>query len=184
MKQRPLRNRPGSDAPASRDFSRERLQRAFTRANQLHWTAQYIIITGPWANVSGPFVLMLRCDADVGIVPNLFALSCNLCHGEECVRNVAFFALFGSQSPFVHIYCFVATATTTAVTRANINNYSNTKTQDSLSFSLSNSIYVSVCLSVSVSVSLSPPLLPLHPTISVRVSVSVCVTARENGKLI
>ena len=40
VKQRLLRNRPGSDAATSRDFLRERLQRAFTRANQLHWTAQ------------------------------------------------------------------------------------------------------------------------------------------------
>ena len=35
-----LRNRPGSDAVTSCYFLRERLQRAFTRANQLHWTAQ------------------------------------------------------------------------------------------------------------------------------------------------
>ena len=40
VKQRLLRNRPGSDAATSCDFLRERLQRAFTRANQLHWTAQ------------------------------------------------------------------------------------------------------------------------------------------------
>ena len=39
MKQRLLRNRPGSDAATSHNFLRERLQRAFTRANQLHWTA-------------------------------------------------------------------------------------------------------------------------------------------------
>ena len=42
VKQRLLRNRPGSDAATSRDFLRERLQRAFTCANQLHWTTQYI----------------------------------------------------------------------------------------------------------------------------------------------
>ena len=30
------RNRPGSDAAISLDFLRERLQKAFTRANQLH----------------------------------------------------------------------------------------------------------------------------------------------------
>ena len=36
VKQRLLRNRPGSDAATSRDFMRDRLQRAFTRANQLH----------------------------------------------------------------------------------------------------------------------------------------------------
>ena len=36
VKQRLLRNRPGSDAATSRDFLRKRLQRAFTRANQLH----------------------------------------------------------------------------------------------------------------------------------------------------
>ena len=41
VKQRLLRNRPGSDAANSRDFLRERLQREFTRANQLHRTAQY-----------------------------------------------------------------------------------------------------------------------------------------------
>ena len=34
--QRLLRNRPGSDAATSHDFFREILQRAFTRANQLH----------------------------------------------------------------------------------------------------------------------------------------------------
>ena len=39
VKQRLHRNRPGSDAGTSRDFLRERLQRAFTRANQLHRTA-------------------------------------------------------------------------------------------------------------------------------------------------
>ena len=33
VKQRLLRNRPGSDTATSRDFLRERLQRAFTRAN-------------------------------------------------------------------------------------------------------------------------------------------------------
>ena len=38
--QRLLRNRPGSDTATSRDFLHERLQRAFTRANQLHRTAQ------------------------------------------------------------------------------------------------------------------------------------------------
>jgi len=36
MKQHLLRNRPGSDAATSRDFLRERLRRAFTRANKLH----------------------------------------------------------------------------------------------------------------------------------------------------
>ena len=41
MKQCLHRNRPGSDCVTSRDFLRERLQRAFTRANQLHSTAQY-----------------------------------------------------------------------------------------------------------------------------------------------
>ena len=41
VKQRLLRNRPGSDAATSRDFLHESLQRAFTCANQLHWTAQY-----------------------------------------------------------------------------------------------------------------------------------------------
>ena len=46
VKQRLLRNRPGSDAATSRDFLRERLQRAFTRANQLHWTAQQTTCTG------------------------------------------------------------------------------------------------------------------------------------------
>ena len=35
-----LRNRPGSGAATSRDFLRERLQRAFTLANQLRWIAQ------------------------------------------------------------------------------------------------------------------------------------------------
>ena len=35
VNQRLLRNRPGSDAATSRDFLGERLQRAFTRANQL-----------------------------------------------------------------------------------------------------------------------------------------------------
>ena len=44
VKQRLLRNRPGSDAATSRDFLRERLQRAFTRANQLHWTARYLTL--------------------------------------------------------------------------------------------------------------------------------------------
>ena len=43
MKQRLLRNRPRSDAAASHDFLRERLQSAFPRASQLHWTAQYQI---------------------------------------------------------------------------------------------------------------------------------------------
>ena len=41
VKQRLLRNRPGSDTAISRDFLRERLQREFTCANQLYWTAQY-----------------------------------------------------------------------------------------------------------------------------------------------
>ena len=36
LKQRLLRNQLGSDAATSRDFLRERLQRAFTRAKQLH----------------------------------------------------------------------------------------------------------------------------------------------------
>ena len=36
VKQCLLRNRPGSDAATSRDFLHERLQRAFTCANQLH----------------------------------------------------------------------------------------------------------------------------------------------------
>ena len=36
-----LRNRPGNDAATTCNFLRERLQRAFTRANQLHWTVQY-----------------------------------------------------------------------------------------------------------------------------------------------
>ena len=36
VKQRLLRNRPGSDAATSSDLLRERLQTAFTRANQLH----------------------------------------------------------------------------------------------------------------------------------------------------
>ena len=40
MKQHLLRNWPGSDAATSHDFLRERLRRAFTHANQLHWTAQ------------------------------------------------------------------------------------------------------------------------------------------------
>ena len=40
MKQRLLRNQSGSDAATSRDFLRERLQKAFTHANQLQWTAQ------------------------------------------------------------------------------------------------------------------------------------------------
>ena len=39
VKQRLLRNRPRSDAVTSHYFLRERLQRAFTCANQLHWTA-------------------------------------------------------------------------------------------------------------------------------------------------
>ena len=37
-----LRNLPRSDAATTRNFLRERLQRAFTRANQLHWTAQQL----------------------------------------------------------------------------------------------------------------------------------------------
>ena len=41
MKQRLLRNRPGSDIATSHDFLCKRLQRVFTRADQLHWTAQY-----------------------------------------------------------------------------------------------------------------------------------------------
>ena len=41
MKQQLLRNWPGSDAATSGDFLCERLQRTFTRANHLHWTAQY-----------------------------------------------------------------------------------------------------------------------------------------------
>ena len=41
MKLSLLRNRSGSDAATSHDFLRKRLQRAFTRANQLYWTAQY-----------------------------------------------------------------------------------------------------------------------------------------------
>ena len=45
VKQHLLRNRPGSDAATSRDFLRERLQKAFTRANQLHGTAQYLRIS-------------------------------------------------------------------------------------------------------------------------------------------
>ena len=36
VKQRLLRNQPGSDAATSCDFLPERLQRAFTHANQLH----------------------------------------------------------------------------------------------------------------------------------------------------
>ena len=40
VKQCLLRNQPKSDATTSHDFLRERLQRAFTCANQLHWTAQ------------------------------------------------------------------------------------------------------------------------------------------------
>jgi len=41
VKQRLLRNQPGSDAATSLEFLRKRLQRAITRANQLHWTTQY-----------------------------------------------------------------------------------------------------------------------------------------------
>ena len=44
VKQRLLRNQPGSDAATSCDFLRKRLQRAFTRTNQLHWTAQYLVV--------------------------------------------------------------------------------------------------------------------------------------------
>ena len=40
MKQHLLRNQPRSDAATSRDFLHKRLQRAFTHANQLHWTAR------------------------------------------------------------------------------------------------------------------------------------------------
>ena len=40
VKQHILRNQPRSDAVTSRDFLHERLQRAFTHANQLHWTAR------------------------------------------------------------------------------------------------------------------------------------------------
>ena len=40
IKQRLLRNQPGNDAVTSHNFLRERLQRAFTCANQLHGTAQ------------------------------------------------------------------------------------------------------------------------------------------------
>ena len=40
VKQRLLRNRPGSDAVTSHDFLHKRLQRAFTHANQHHWTTQ------------------------------------------------------------------------------------------------------------------------------------------------
>ena len=36
VKQRLLRNWPGSDVATSRNFLRERLQKAFTRENQLH----------------------------------------------------------------------------------------------------------------------------------------------------
>ena len=39
VKQRVLKNQPGIDAATSRDKLRESLQRAFTHANQLHWTA-------------------------------------------------------------------------------------------------------------------------------------------------
>ena len=41
VKPRLLKNRPGSDALTSRDILRERFQRALTRADQLHWTAEY-----------------------------------------------------------------------------------------------------------------------------------------------
>ena len=41
MKQSLLRNQPGSDAETSCNVLCERLQRAFTWANQLHWIAQY-----------------------------------------------------------------------------------------------------------------------------------------------
>ena len=41
VKQHLLRNQPRSDAATSCDFLHERFQRAFTYANQLHWTAQY-----------------------------------------------------------------------------------------------------------------------------------------------
>ena len=40
VKQRLFRNRRGSDGVTSHDFLSKRLQRAFTRANQIHWTAQ------------------------------------------------------------------------------------------------------------------------------------------------
>ena len=40
MKQCLLRNLHGNDATTSRNILHERLQRAFTHTNQLHWTAQ------------------------------------------------------------------------------------------------------------------------------------------------
>ena len=40
VKQRLLRNWPGSDAATSCNFFHERLERAFTHANQLHWNTQ------------------------------------------------------------------------------------------------------------------------------------------------
>ena len=41
VKQRLLRNRPGSDAAITWLLARK-IKRSFTRANQLHWTGQYI----------------------------------------------------------------------------------------------------------------------------------------------
>ena len=43
VEQRLLRNRLRSDAATFRNLLRERLQRAFTHTNQLHWTAQYTL---------------------------------------------------------------------------------------------------------------------------------------------
>ena len=50
MKQRLFRNRPGSDAATSRDFLSERLQRVFTHANQLHWTAEWMPLWNAYHN--------------------------------------------------------------------------------------------------------------------------------------
>ena len=60
MKQSLVRNRPGSDAATSCDFLRERLRRAFTRANQLHLTAQYCSV-----------VAYIRYGVRVGLRSNL-----------------------------------------------------------------------------------------------------------------
>ena len=81
MKQCLLRNWPRSDTATSCNLLCKRLQRAFTRGNQLHWTAQYAeSMTRPIELFQIPFL---------GSWPVLIAWKISLISLPRCVISVA-----------------------------------------------------------------------------------------------
>ena len=77
MKQRLLRNQPGSDAATSRDFLRERLQRAVTPANQLHWT------THKYNFINYNYIHFVHCFR-FSVGGAVFVLSAVAGHSDDC----------------------------------------------------------------------------------------------------